>query len=95
MAQLAINANDSYRVAQGRVEAARAELEAAQQEKDFLVSEMARLRSELEQEVVEAEGEDAAIEQALVTGETPLARITLFSVSSGVPNEDHELFQCQ
>ena len=77
MAQLAINANDSCRVAQGRVEAARAELEAAQQEKDFLVSEMARLRSELEQELVEAEGEDAAIEQALVTGETPLAKITL------------------
>ena len=83
MAQLAINANDSYRVAQGRVEAARGELEAAQQEKDFLVSEMARLRSELEQELVEAEGEDAAIEQALVTGETPLAKSTLLSVFPG------------
>ncbi|BDA44544.1 probable glutathione-regulated potassium-efflux system protein KefB at C-terminar half [Coccomyxa sp. Obi] len=67
VAQLAINANDSYRVAQGRVEAARAELETAQQEKDFLVSEMARLQSELEQELLGAEGEDAAIEQALVT----------------------------
>lgn len=69
VAQLAINANDNYQGAQARVEVARAELEAAQQEKDFLTAELAKLQSELALEGEGGEGEDAAIETALVTGE--------------------------
>lgn len=70
VAQLAINASDTYLGAQARVDAARAELEGAQQERDFLMAEMERLRSELERpdDAAGGEGEDAAFEEALVTG---------------------------
>lgn len=91
VAQLAINANDNYQGAQVRVEVARAELEAAQQEKDFLIGEMAKLQLELEQEVDAAEGEDATIEKALVTGESQFLLVSSSYYTGGAhPCDDGE-----